>query len=215
MQHRLPTLLTSLAIGITFAGAALVLIGSEAKARPMAVSAIGAQSIYESATPKVKAIFDEFTANKKPTPTEKQDSISGIRQLLTANEIRNGTDYGLASAVVAKGDSIQDAMLAHDLAVCAVALGNTQAKPLIAVSQDLLLARLGQKQRFGTKVKDGMIEPVAKDVPDSMRLILGLPSLKEAKKLVAQGTPFSPVINSNMPVMHTVESSPVLMAISK
>lgn len=214
MQHRLPTLLTSLAIGITFAGAALVLIGSEAKARPMAVTAIGAQSVYESAAPKIKAVFDEMTAKTKATTSDYQKLIVDVRKLMTANELRNGMDYGLASAVVTKGNTIQDAMLAHDLAVCAVALGNTQAKPLIAVSQDLLLARLGQKQRFGTKVKDGKLEPIEKEVPDSMRIILGLPSLREVKKLVALGKPFSPTISSNTPVMHMAQISPTVRAVA-
>lgn len=215
MQHRMPTLLTSLAIGITFAGAALVLIGSEAKARPVAVTPMGAEVIYDAASPKVKTAFDKLASSAKPTAAEVKQSVATFRGLMATNELRTGTDYVLASAVVSKSDSIQDAMLAHDLAVCALALGNKQAKPLVAVSQDLLLARLGQKQRFGTLAKDGVIEPVEKEVPDSMRFILGLPSLREAKKLVALGKPFSPSINSGIPVMHMAQVERVAVAVTK
>lgn len=207
MQHRLPTLLTSLAIGITFAGAALVLIGSEAKARPMSLATLQNEPAYVSASPKLRDIYDRASQDSLPG-VQKRELISNVRNLISCNEIRSAADYAVASAVLLKGHTAQDAMLAHDLAVCALALGNPDAKALVAVSQDLLLARLGQKQRFGTNEQEGRLVPVEKEVPDSMRVILGLPSLREAKKLAAIGKPFAPSVK------HQVVLQPAASAVS-
>lgn len=195
MQNRLPTLLTSLAIGITFAGAALVLIGSEAKARPMTKVLLDSNEPAPVANPRIKAVFDD-AKNPLLTPNARKQLVTRVRELIEESQLKVGVDYSLAADVVAKGETLEDAMLSHDLAVCALALGDSQAKSLIAVSQDLILARLGQKQRFGTKHRDGTLDPVNREVSDSMRRILGLPSLREAKRLVALGKPFVPLIGS-------------------
>ena len=203
MQHRMPTLLSSLAIGITLAGAALVLIGSEAKARPAEAVPMAMQSVQDPPNPKIQVIFDQASAESNLDKTGPAKFTSEIREHLAKGEIRNGADFALASAIMAKGKSAQDALLSHDLAVCALALGYTEAKALVATSQDLLLARLGQKQRFGTQSADGKLKPVESDVSDSMRFIMGVPSLRESKRLVAQGLPNVPSIK-NMAVLKRV-----------
>lgn len=188
MYNRLPNLLTSLAIGITFAGAALVLIGSEAKAKVAMMPALKEAVTITPANPKVQALYE-----KASSPNSGKD-IPGltldIRELISQNEIRNGADYAYAAAIMAKSDGLEDALLAHDLAVCALTLGSTEAKTLVAASQDRILAKLGRKQRFGTLAKGDKLAPVEADVPDSIRFIMGVPTLREAKKMAAAGKAF-------------------------
>lgn len=193
MHHRLPNLLTSLAIGIIFAGAALVLIGSEAKARVAIMPAPMETAAVTPANPKVLALFEK--ANSKESAVDIDRMIADVRELISQNEIRNVSDYAYSAAIMAKGDSLEDALLAHDLAVCALSLGNTEAKTLVAASQDRILSHLGRKQRFGTLTKKDRLEPVDADVSDSIRFILGVPSLREAKKLAASGKAFRPSLS--------------------
>lgn len=196
MQHRMPTLLSSLAVGITLAGAALVLIGSEAKARPAGPVPIGALSTMETANRKIQAIFDKNLSGDKPSKVELSTLSKQVRELIKEGEIRNGADYALASSILSKTGTLQDALLSHDLAVCSLALGYNQSKALVASSQDLLLAKLGQKQRFGTQSGNGKINPVDSEVSDSMRFIMGVPTLRESKERIAKGQKFVPSIKS-------------------
>ncbi len=193
MHHRLPNLLTSLAIGITFAGAALVLIGGEAKAKVATMPVTFEKAAFVAPNPKVLALFEK--ANSKEEAVDISRTLDEVRELIARNEIRNGPDYAYAAAVMAKGDSLEDALLAHDLAVCALSLGIIEVKTLVAVSQDRILSEMGRKQRFGTLAREDKLKAVDAEVSDSMRFILGVPSLREAKKLAATGKAFKPSLS--------------------
>lgn len=189
MQNKLPTLLTSLAIGITLAGAALMLIGSEVSAKPAALLNEQVASPVEAVNPKIKAIYDKLNLGDNKNSEASQPLLDETRQCMLDGEIRSGSDYACASMIMVKGKSLEDNLLAHDLAVCAMALGSIEAKPVVAMSQDRILTLLGEKQRFGTHTKSGKLLPTDTSVPDSLRFILGIPALREVKDRVAKGEP--------------------------
>lgn len=192
MQHRLPTLLTSLALGITFAGAALMLIGSEARAKVMPVvpdsSAVATVTVPPN--PKLEALYKRLSVSRNLSQDAVAEVVKDVHKLVAANELRSPLDYALGAKILSKGTSAKDALLTHDLAVCALALGRTEVKALVASSQDQILTLLGQKQRFGTLVKDGQIVPVETGIPDAFRHVLGIPALRELKRLTAAGKPY-------------------------
>ncbi len=214
MLQRLPMLFTSVAVGIIFAGAALVLIGSEAKARPMAlVDSVDANAVQ----PPNRAVTDMVMAlAKEPKKTDQvtRKYIDKIRKLQREGKLLGGTDFVSCAAIVARGTTVDDALFAHDLSLCALASGDTRAKQIAATTMDQVLVRMGSKQRFGTYVKNNKVLPVAEDVPDSMRLILGLPSMIVAKKLAKSGKPFRPTdVNMGVGVL-TAKPTPVSVAVA-
>lgn len=208
MLNRLPMLFTSVAVGIVFAGAALVMIGSEVKARPIALETEPTDMMPNAA---ISSVYKEM--NKAKNQADVRVALKKVRQLLSANELRSSADFTSASSILIKGLSAEDSLLAHDLAICALALGDTRAKDLAAASQDQFLARINRKQRFGTQVRNKAILPTDAGIPDSIRFILGVPSLLESRKRVALGTPFKPLGLegvSIMPMAKTIQAVAVV-----
>lgn len=204
MLNRLPMLLTSVAVGIVFAGAALMLIGSEAKAKATALVAAPVVLAAAPSSVKVNETFLRITEQPQP-PQEIAKAITEIRKLQKDGEVRNGADYFLAAVVASKGKTVEDALYAHDLAVCALALGDSRAAAWAALTQDQLLTRLNQKQRYGTQAKNRQLIPVSADVADGMRLIVGLPSLIAAKRMAESGQSLDPIASNIMARMRQLE----------
>jgi hypothetical protein len=67
------------------------------------------------------------------------------------NEIVTGRDFRYASFVFQHGQTADDYLLAHVLAVEAVLHGNTVSKLLAVATLDRYLQAIGQKQVFGTQ----------------------------------------------------------------
>lgn len=74
-----------------------------------------------------------------------------IRALLAENKVVTGKDYERAAMIFQHGDSSEDILLAHVLAVTAIGQGNSAARWLAAAALDRYLHRLGQPQIFGTQ----------------------------------------------------------------
>lgn len=74
-----------------------------------------------------------------------------VRQLIDKGQVRTGKDYERAAMVFQHGDTNDDILLAHVLAVTAIGMGNGEARWLAAASLDRYLQRLGQPQVFGTQ----------------------------------------------------------------
>lgn len=187
MLNRVPMLFTSVAIGFVLASAALVIVGSEVKARPMTVS-MPVSAAAEPAAPgslMVREMYDR--AIGKVGAQSLAGEISKLNRLLQDGEFRTAKDFLLGAIVAAHGTKTEHALLAHDLAVCALAMGEIKASEWVAVSQDQLLMRMGKSQRFGTQESRGKLFPVHPAVTDSMRHILGIPALQESKRLLEKG----------------------------
>jgi hypothetical protein len=73
------------------------------------------------------------------------------RRLLEAGTLHTGEDYQHAAFVFQHGDSAADYLLAHTLAMVAVAKGKATAIWIAAATLDRYLQNIGQKQIFGTQ----------------------------------------------------------------
>jgi hypothetical protein len=74
-----------------------------------------------------------------------------VRELIDQGAVRTGKDYERAAMVFQHGDTPEDILLAHVLAVTALGKGSSGAQWLAAASLDRYLHRLKQPQIFGTQ----------------------------------------------------------------
>lgn len=151
---------------------------------------------------EMKAIFDEDQRVRlaqhiewgavSRTDAERREQT---RKLLAAGALHTGTDYEEASFVFQHGDSPQDYLLAHTLAMVAVSKGNATAVWIAAATLDRYLAKIGQKQIFGSQYfsdskGNWTQEPYDRElVSDALRQQLGVaPQAAQAKQLKAYQT---------------------------
>jgi hypothetical protein len=74
-----------------------------------------------------------------------------VRELIEQGGARTGKDYERAAMVFQHGDTPEEILFAHVLAVTALGKGNAGARWLAAASLDRYLHRLKQPQVFGTQ----------------------------------------------------------------
>lgn len=127
----------------------------------------------------------------KKDPKASQKRVAGVRRLVGDERLKTAGDYYFAAVIASEGQTADDALLAHDLSISALALGEQRARPLAATTEDRFLTRIGRSQRFGTQTttKNGKsaLLPTHPAVSDDMRRILNLPPLAVTKKLLAIG----------------------------
>jgi hypothetical protein len=78
-----------------------------------------------------------------------------LRQMLAANKVRTGTDYYHAAMIFQHGQNPDEYLMAHVLAMDAVALGSKEARWLSAATLDRYLLSIWQPQIFGTQFSGG------------------------------------------------------------
>lgn len=107
-----------------------------------------------------------------------------VRRLLDAGQVRSGTDHYHAAFIFQHGDRPDDYLLAHAMAVAAVARGRDDAAWIAAATLDRYLQSTGRSQIYGTQFQipnDGSgANQGAYDralLPDSLRTITGVPPL--------------------------------------
>jgi hypothetical protein len=149
---------------------------------------------------EMKAMFDADQAARqdigKIVPLElfKDDAErrKRTRVLIDAGQLVSGDDFYHAAFIFQHGSEPEDYLLAHTLAVAAVAEGRSDAKWIAAATLDRYLQELHQPQIYGTQFStkvDGITtqEPYNRNlVPDALRKVLGVPSLPEQEKRRAE-----------------------------
>ena len=169
MWKNLPSLAVSLAVGVVLCVGALSLVGSLASARPP-LPGQGLNSIAPVASRALGKSAEAICGDAPPPIEVVRSGINLVKRQLKATEIRSGVDFLNAARISSKGSTAEDALLAHDLAACALALGERGARPILAASLDQYLVRTGQKQRFGTQ-STGDIDGA---ITEGMRFIMGI-----------------------------------------
>lgn len=103
------------------------------------------------------------------------------KALLDSGALQSGDDYFHAAFVFQHGDDASDYLLAHTLAVVAIARGRQDATWIATAALDRYLQRIGQKQVFGTQYLRKEGEPWTQEpydrtlVSDRLRAALGVP----------------------------------------
>lgn len=103
-----------------------------------------------------------------------------VSELLDSGSLRTGKDYERAAMVFQHGDTPEDILFAHVLAVTALGKGALSARWLAAASLDRYLHRLGQAQVFGTQFTNKDLSSKEGWTMDPYNRQLLAPSLLEA-----------------------------------
>jgi hypothetical protein len=94
----------------------------------------------------------------KPYPASVNDRDaarrSQLRQLLANGEVKSAQDFREASFIFQHGQEADDYLLAHILAMEAVAKGDTSSRWITAATLDRYLQAIGKVQVFGTQYSD-------------------------------------------------------------
>lgn len=145
-----------------------------------------------------------------------------VKALLASGGVTTGQDFHDAAFVFQHGDKPEDCLLAHILAIQAIAKGDSNSVWIAAATLDRYLQFIGQKQVFGTQfldewtayyhehrkdadlderlkaVRDDVITQEPYDfglLSDSVRAAFCVPDLASQKQLVVDmnhGRPFNP-----------------------
>lgn len=110
--------------------------------------------------PEMASIYTADQADREPSPGEidwtavaPRDAIRGkrVREMIAQGALRTGKDFERAAYVFQHGETPEDILLAHVLAVTALGKGNKKARWLAAATLDRYLHRRKQPQVFGTQ----------------------------------------------------------------
>lgn len=148
--------------------------------------------------PEMKAIFDADQGDREhqaidwsvvgPADVKR---LARTKELLAQGVLHTADDFWEASFVFQHSDTANDYLMAHLLAMAALAKGKTDAIWITSATLDRYLAKIGQKQVIGTqyfKPKDTWTqEPYDRTlVPDSLRKELGVESQAEQQKYLEE-----------------------------
>ena len=153
----------------------------------------------ETPSAEMKAIYteDQRVRTEPSTDWKVVNKTDGERReqtkkLLASGALHTGKDYEEASFVFQHGDSPDDYLLAHTLAMVAVSKGDATAIWIASATLDRYLEKIGQKQVFGTQYSSDAQhrwtqEPYDRElVSDALRRQLAVPDQSEqAKQLKA------------------------------
>jgi len=120
------------------------------------------------------------------------------RKLLADGALRTAEDFHGAAFIFQHGHQDDDFLLAHTLAMVAVAKGRKESLWIASATLDRYLNQVGKPQVYGTQFKRAQgawtQEPYNRDlIPDAVRVELGVKTLAEqAKQLAELPTPTPP-----------------------
>lgn len=122
---------------------------------------------------------------------EDEQRRQDLHRMLDTGEVRSGNDFFHAAMIFQHGQNPDDYLLAHVLAMDAVAQGNKQARWLSAATLDRYLLSIWQPQIFGTQFHGGVNpSPMTHDkvnqeiVSDSMRAATCVTSRADQQKVL-------------------------------
>ena len=104
-----------------------------------------------------------------------------VRALLETGELKSGLDFRKASFIFQHGSHPDDLLMAHILAMAALAKGDQESRWIAAATLDRYLHNIGQKQVFGTQYRSAANEPMTQEpfnrtlVPAPLRETLCVP----------------------------------------
>jgi len=113
--------------------------------------------------------------------------LQRTRELYTSGALHTGTDWLHAAFILQHSSEPDDYLLAHEMCLAALALGEKNARWLAAATEDRFLRAIGRDQRFGTQFEGGAppaslrLGPTDPRVTDDLRAVVGVPTLAEAK----------------------------------
>lgn len=133
--------------------------------------------------PLLARLFEEDQSARQgrqaPDSTERQRDAArraDARQLLESGRVRTGLDFERAAFLFQHGDDPADYLLAHSLAMAAIAKGRETALWIASASMDRYLLATGRPQVFGTQ-RSGNARALPADdklIPKAVKEALGV-----------------------------------------
>ncbi|HEX9761050.1 MAG TPA: hypothetical protein VGA40_09025 [Candidatus Acidoferrales bacterium] len=128
------------------------------------------------------------------------------RELLAADALNTGEEYRFAAFIFQHGDTPDDILMAHVLAVVALARGDERSRGIAAATLDRYLHRIQQPQVFGTQYTTGQMatpeartwtqEPFNRELlPPTLRRGMCVPDARQQEEMLDalnKGTPVQP-----------------------
>lgn len=155
---------------------------------------------------EMTAIFEadqEIRRNLTPDKFDDQDFLRRMmeedaarrartQELLAAGALATANDYYHAAFVFQPGGDADSYLLAHTLAVAAMAHGHQKAPWMAAATLDRYLQEIGRPQIYGTQYsrpegEGWSMEPYDRDlIPDALRTALGVPDRAAQEEALAE-----------------------------
>jgi hypothetical protein len=175
------------------AAAVLTLVAWPAAAEPPNAKDGPASAELRAILDADQAARDALMRSGKPDPQAARAMMDGDRKrrqrvgaLLAAGKVQTVEDFFAAALVYQHGETPEDYLTAHELAMIAGVMG--RGGGLAALAEDRFLLHIGRKQRFGSQFgadADGkpLMRPVERDAPtavtEALRADFLVPSLAE------------------------------------
>ena len=108
-----------------------------------------------------------------------------VRELMAEGRVNSADDYWRAAFIFQHGDTPEDYLLAHSLAVASTGMGKGEATWIAAATLDRYLHTIGRPQVYGTQYQMSPGQPVSQGdynrelIPDSVRVASGVPTLDQ------------------------------------
>lgn len=141
------------------------------------------------------ALFDADQAALTLGPFDRQHLVvegaerrRATRRLLDAGALRSGEDFRWAAFLFQHGSTPRDFLLAHTLAMVAVAKGDRDALWISTATLDRYLQHVHQPQIYGTQFHTSAHQPTRQDpydrglISDALRKELGVPTQAEQEQ---------------------------------
>ena len=172
--------------GAPIAALPFVRVNSEASVDPE----VGRPAPAEPDNAEMTRIFDADQAARqgdflsidwKTVSKADADRRAQVRDLIQRGELQSANDFVHASFIFQHGDTADDFLFAHTLALIALGKGSDQALWIAAATLDRYLQKIGQPQIYGTQFRvqpDKSFTQAPYDrslISDQLRAVLGVP----------------------------------------
>ncbi len=151
-----------------------------------------------SSSAEMQRLFEEDQAARQKPPLSRTEGVSlyrqdvarriAVRALVDQGALHTAQDFENAAFIFQHGDTADDYLLAHTLAIIAVAKGRASALWIATATLDRYLNKIGQPQIYGTQYlrhpdATWTQEPYNRAlISDAMRQQLGVPPLAAQEK---------------------------------
>jgi hypothetical protein len=120
--------------------------------------------------------------------TRDQARRARVQELLESGQLKTAEDFHDAAFIYQHGQSADDYLLAHVLAMVAVQKGDSKSLWISAATLDRYLRMIGQPQVFGTQYENHDDSPFTQQpynrnlVPDQLRAVFCVPAVEQQQK---------------------------------
>ena len=153
------------------------------------------QAAPNASNGEMARLYNEDQSDREPDEIEwdkvtarDEQRRAATRDLLAGGALHTAEDYERAAFIFQHGSKADDYLLAHTLAMVAVAKGDKSSLWIASATLDRYLMMIGKAQIYGTQFRGSMgQEPYDRNlVSDALRAELGVPNLaRQAEQLEA------------------------------